>query len=110
MAFHEFGIMQEIPKGRYDKYEPEKYEKLVAVDMEIIDRILTRTITIPTFAHTTKEPFNGLNEAGITLIPPDSALCMADLFEKSGIPELSKLIKLLRSAAEESHFVIHFGV
>jgi len=110
MAFHEFGIMQEIPKGRYDKYEPEKYEKLVAVDMEIIDRILTRTITIPTFAHTTKEPFNGLNEAGITLIPPDSALRMADLFEKSGIPELSKLIKLLRAAAEESHFVIHFGI
>ncbi len=110
MAYHEFGIMQELPKGRYDKYEPEKYEKIVAVNMEIIDRILTRTIVIPTFSHTTKEPFNGLNESGITLIPPDSAEKMAKLFEKAEIPELSKLIKLLRAAAEDSKFVIHFGI
>ncbi len=110
MAFHEFGIMNEIPKGRYDKYEPEKYDKLVAVDMDIIDLILTRTIVIPTFSHTTKIPMNGLNEAGITLIPPDSAARLADLCEKSDIPELSKLIKLLREAAEESKYVIHFGI
>lgn len=110
MAFHEFGIMQEIPKGRYDKYEPEKYEKLVAVDMEIIDLILLQTLTVPTFAHTTKVPFKGLNEAGITLIPPDSAARLADICEKSKIPELSKLIKLLRAAAEDSKYVIHFGI
>ena len=29
MAFHEFGIMQDLPKGRYDKYEPEKYKTTV---------------------------------------------------------------------------------
>lgn len=110
MAFHEFGIMQDLPKGRYDNYEPEKYAKTVAVDMDIIDRIITRTIVIPTFAHTTKEPFNGLNETGITLIPPDSAEKMADLFEKSEINGLSKLIKLLRIASEEGKFVIHFGI
>lgn len=110
MAFHEFGIMQDLPKGRYDKYEPEKYERTVAVDMEIIDKILTKTISIPTFSHTTKEPFNGLNETGITLIPPDSANKMADMFEKSAVPGLSKVIKLLRAAADDSRFVIHFGI
>lgn len=110
MAFHEFGIMDERPKGRYDKYEPEKYEKLVAVDMEIIDKVLTSTIVIPTYAHTTKEPFNGLNEAGITLIPPESAAKMAALFEKTQITELSKLIKLMKTAAEEGKYVIHFGI
>ena len=110
MAFHEFGIMQEIPKGRYDKYEPEKYSKLVAVDMEIIDRVLTRTIVIPTYSHSIKAPFNGLNETGITLIPPDSATKMADLFEKTQIQELAKVTKLLRLAAEESKYVIHFGI
>lgn len=110
MAFHEFGIMQELPKGRYDKYEPEKYNTIVAVDMEIIDRILTKTIAVPTYAHSTKMPFNGLCETGITLIPPASAEKMANIFEKSGITELAKLIKLLRTAAEESHYVIHFGI
>ncbi len=110
MAFHEFGIMQEIPKGRYDKYEPEKYSKLVAVDMEVIDKVLTKTIVIPTYTHSTKEPFNGLNEAGITLIPPDSALKMAELFERTQIPELIKVTKLLKLAAEESKYVIHFGI
>ena len=110
MAFHEFGIMEEIQKGRYDKYEPEKYSQMVAVNMEVIDRIIIKSLTIPTYSHTTKEPFLGLNESGITLIPPESSAKMADLFEKSGIKELSKLIKLLRDAAEKSKYVIHFGI
>lgn len=110
MAFHEFGIMQDLPKGRYDKYEPEKYKTIVAVDMDIIDKILPTAAFIPTFAHTTKEPFNGLNETGITLIPPDSAEKLANLLERIEISGLSKLIKLLREASEESKFVIHFGI
>ena len=110
MAFHEFGIMQDLPKGRYDTYEPEKYDTIVAVDMEIIDKILPIAVFIPTFAHSTKEPFNGLNETGITLIPPDSAVKLAELLETSSVNGLSKLIKLLREAYEESKFVIHFGI
>ena len=110
MAFHEFGIMQERPKGIYDKYEPEKYSNLVAVDMEIIDKVLTKTIVIPTYSHSTKTQFYGLNETGITLIPPDSAAKMADLFEKTQINELIKVTKLLKLAAEESKYVIHFGI
>ena len=110
MAFHEFGIMQEIPKGRYDNYDPEKYLQLVAVDMEVIDKVLTRTIVVPTYSHTTKEPFKGLNETGITLIPPNSAEKLADIFENTQFPELVKVTKLLRLASEESKYVIHFGI
>lgn len=95
--------------GRYDEYEPQRYD-CIAVKDDYIESILPLCSRIDTFANTTKNPFKGLNEDGITLIPPDSAAKIAEILDKIGNPSFGKLIVMLKKAAEERKYVIHYGI
>ncbi len=109
MAKHEFGIMPTDPKHgeRYDEYEPLKYG-CISVHDDYIEDILERFNDIDFYWHSLDFPGKGLAYCGITLIPPSSDKAFIDAIED--IPEISELRELLKKAAEEKKFVIHFGI
>ncbi len=109
MAHIEFGIMDQIPLPgqRYDDYTPEKYHCISVLD-EVLDPVLSTLESLPCFWHTLDCPAHGLAYCGVTLIPPDALLQMAAVTD--GVPALSPLTDLLRQAASEGKFVIHFGL
>lgn len=109
MAFHEFGLLPCAPGTgeRFDRYEPEKYA-CIRVHDDLISDIQSALCSIETFWHIADIPRYGLDEAGITLIPPESAGRMAEEFrEKTGFSELTGL---LRQAHQMQKWIIHFGI
>lgn len=109
MLKHEFGIMPKAPKPgkRYDKYEPQKYD-CISVDDAYLQEVTDRLIAIDFYWHTLSVRGRGLAYCGITLIPPDSLKVFADVV--TDIPQLRELAELLKKAACESKWVIHFGI
>ncbi len=109
MASIEFGIMNTLPLPgqRYDQYLPEQYHCVTVYD-EALDPVLPDLALLPCFWHTLEQPARGLDYCGVTLIPPDSLPQMAAVTD--GVPALAPLTELLRQAALEGKFVIHFGL
>lgn len=109
MLKHEFGIMPKAPKPgkRYDKYEPQKYD-CISVDDAYLQEVTDRLIAIDFYWHALSVRGRGLAYCGITLIPPDSLKVFADVV--TDIPQLRELAELLKKAARESKWVIHFGI
>lgn len=109
MAFHQFGMMENAPRmgERFDQYEPEKY-RCIAVKDALYDR-MNRLIGLPiTYWHGLDFTACGLNETGITLIPPDTAGFMAERIKGDGA--LSPVRTLLVYAVRTQKWIIHFGI
>lgn len=109
MAKHAFGIMTSAPTGgeRYDEYEPEKYG-CIFVDDDHIEGIRERLLVFDSFCHTVDIPMKGLNDIGITLIPPASM--DAFLAVVAAGPEYTELRELLNKAKNSNRYVIHYGL
>lgn len=90
----------------------------VSVDMDILDRIFEthgeELMRIKTFAHISAQPLQGLDEAGVTLIPPESLKAFRDVIIKANNqleePQLYMLIEKVQEAFEKSKYMIHFGI
>lgn len=117
MAFHEFGILPQPPQPMdlFEEYEPGKYG-CIAVEDAAIDRLLPLAAGLACYWHGLGQPARGLNETGITLIPPQSLggmLRAVQAAASAGFPTaqaLWPLDQLLQKAREEGRFVIHFGL
>ena len=109
MATHEFGIMPQAPAPgkRYDTYAPEKYH-CIRVDDDWLYPLLEQLEAVDAFWHTLDRPEKGLAVCGITLIPPWSIPTALAILE--GTDALAPLRALLRQAAAEGRFVIHYGL
>ena len=109
MAQHEFGIMEEAPRPgqRFDRYEPEKYG-CTAVEDPMMDPLLPALRELKVYWHTVDAPGRGIEENGVTLIPPESISEMLAVME--GREGLERLERLLRAARRNGKYVIHFGI
>lgn len=118
MAKHEFGLIDHFEENKwYNKYEPQKYH-CVSVDMKIMDRIFEANqeelMQIKTFAGISTQPLHGLDESGITLIPPESLKPFCDVILKANsllkAPQLFILVEKIQQAMEKGKYLIHFGI
>jgi hypothetical protein len=118
LAKHEFGLIDQFEENKwYDKYEPQKYH-CVSVDMDIMDRIFEANqgelMQIKTFAAISTQPLFGLDESGVTLVPPASLKPFCDVIVNANIriksPQLSILVEKVQEAMEKSMYLIHFGI
>ena len=109
MAMHEFGIMNNAPRqnGRYDAYEPKKYD-CISVHDDYIEPLLEKLSSVDCFWHTLSRPEKNLAYYGVTLIPPSSLNRFIEILE--GTVGTEELIDLLSKAKEEDKYVIHFGI
>ena len=109
MPKHDFGILPAAPRQgkRYDAYEPQKYA-CISVDDACIAGIAEKLMSFDSYRSTLSVKGRGLAYCGITLIPPDSLKVFADVV--TDIPQLRELAELLKKAARESKWVIHFGI
>lgn len=109
MAKHEFGMMQTPPVSgqRYDEYEPEKYDCISVEDEDLVPLLETLS-DVPFFWHTVDMQRKGLAYCGITLIPPSSITKMLPIIER--FSAVAPLTALLKRAAVDNKFVIHFGI
>lgn len=110
MASHEFGVMKRSP-GPGEAYE--EYDLSLCGDRALVedDRVCDLWEyfgSIPCFWHSLQRPAQGLAYTGITLIPPSSAKELLDKLPWT--EDLSALRRILRSAGETGHYVIHFGM
>lgn len=110
MAHHDFGILaaHEEENEAFYAYIPQRFH-CIAVDMDAVDDcgLIPETQEMPTYLHELSRPFHGLNETGVTLIPPQSLPLLRDTAARHGLSELAAL-------ADEAYrggcFVIHFGI
>ncbi len=118
MAKHEFGLIDQFAENKwYSEYSPECF-RCVSVDMDIMDQVfetsLEELLQIKTFAQITTQPMRGLDEAGITLIPPESLKPFCDVIMKANSrlkePQLYALLEKVQEAIEKSKYLIHFGI
>ena len=109
MAVHHFGQMTFAPQPgeRFERFEPERFG-CISVRDELIDGLLSSLHGIKTYRHGTDTPGSGLNEAGVTLIPPSSAGQMASVIRER--KELMDLWSLLDEADRTQKWLIHFGI
>lgn len=109
MAVHHFGQMTFAPQPgeRFERFEPERFG-CISVRDELIDGLLSSLKGIKTYRHGTDTPGSGLNEAGVTLIPPSSAGQMASVIK--GREALMELYQLLNEADRTQKWLIHFGI
>ena len=109
MAKHEFGIMESAPISgkRYDEYELKKYN-CIAIDDDYIEDIQEQLLVFDSFCHTVDIPMNGLNYAGITLIPPSSIAAFLTVIGTSS--EYADLRNLLMDAKNRNKYMIHYGL
>ena len=109
MAVHQFGLLPCAPRpgDRFDRYEPEKYQ-CIAVRDDWLDDLLISFKRIRTYWHSPDLPSAGLDEAGITLIPPHSAGQMVALIGEA--EEMTGLKRLLSEAEHMQSWMIHFGI
>lgn len=87
MAKHDFGILDQFEENKwYQEYEPEKYN-CVSVDMDVMDEVFSMYLEemrqIKAFACISTQPICGLEESGITLIPPYSLKSFCDVITKA---------------------------
>ena len=110
MAYHEFGILSthEEQRHEYFEYTPEKFS-CIRVDMSLIDScgLFLELQDLPTYFQRISWPAYGFDEAGITLIPPDSLPRLRAAAARHGLTELTALVE---QAEQMRCFVIHFGI
>lgn len=118
MAKHEFGIIDQFEEDRwYCNYEPQKYN-CISVDMKVMDIIfdtcLLDLMKINTFACISSQPIHGLEEDGITLIPPTSLQPFSAVIRKANNqikdPQLFVLIDKIQDAIIKGKYLIHYGI
>lgn len=109
MATHEFGILPQAPAPgqRYDSYEPEKYH-CISIDDETLAPVLAELDHIPTFWHTLDLPCFGLNDCGVTLLPPSSFDSILAAIQSQ--VHLDALYTLLLNAKADNRYIIHYGL
>ena len=109
MAVHHFGQMTFAPQPgeRFERFEPERFG-CISVRDELIDGLIRSFSAVKTYWHCTDAPGSGLNEAGVTLIPPSSAGQMASVIK--GREALMELYQLLNEAERTQKWLIHFGI
>lgn len=118
MAKHDFGMIDRFEENKwYDEYEPQKYN-CISVDMDVMDKIfemyLEELMQIKTYACISTQPLQGLDENGVTLIPPDSLQAFWDVILKANnqlkAKQLLGLIDKIQDAMKKSKYLIHFGI
>jgi len=118
LAKHDFGIIDQFEENKwYSEYEPQKYN-CVSVDMNLMDKIfemyLEELLQIKTYACISTQHLQGLEESGVTLIPPDSLQPFCDVILKANnqlkAQQLLGLIDKIQDAMKESKYLIHFGI
>ena len=109
MAVHHFGLMTRAPEQgeRFDRFEPERFGSISVRD-ELLDGLIKSFSAVKTYWHCTDAPGSGLNEAGVTLIPPSSAGRMASMIGRR--EALMELGKLFNEADRTQKWLIHFGI
>lgn len=112
MPRHEFGMMRKAPtqRQRFDRYEPQKYDGVVAIDNDFIEPILEDLDSVGCYWHTLSNPRKGLAFCGITLIPPESMPALSGILTSRSEREYLPLIDLIHEAREAGKFIIHFGI
>lgn len=111
MASHEFGIMESKPKDkeRFDEYDSYKYN-FIKIDDDFIEPILIDLQSIDCYWHTLEVKEEGLAYCGITLIPPEAMNKLYNILKAQGKLEYIELIDLVKKAAKEDKYIIHFGL
>lgn len=118
MATHEFGVLKQFKENTwYDEYEPDKYN-CITVDMQLIDYItenyLEKLTKMKAYANISSQPCYGLEEDGITLIPPQSLKLLRNLIIEVNLKvksiQLNNLISKIEEALQSNSYLIHFGV
>lgn len=118
MAKHDFGMIDWFEENKwYSEYAPQKYN-CISVDMDLMDKIfemyLEEVMQIKTYACISTQPLQGLEESGVTLIPPDSLKPFFDIILKANNQlkeqQLLGLIDKIQDAMKESRYLIHFGI
>ena len=110
MASHEFGILfaHEEQNEQFYLYTPERFHS-ISIDMDLIDGcgFIGETLDMPTFWHELSRPSHGLNEMGITLIPPTSLPDLRAAAIRHGFYELAAMAE---HALSLGCYIIHFGI
>jgi len=118
LAKHEFGIIERFEENKwYCEYEPQKYN-CISVDMYLLDKLIDNNrdefMQIRTYACISTQPISGLEECGITLIPPKSLPQFSELVQKANIQlnsqQLCELDNKIKQAISKGKYMIHFGI
>lgn len=111
MAKHEFGIFETdpAPEASYDTYEPEKYNCISVYD-DYIEPLLEKLSLLETYSHRISRPTNGLEYAGITLIPPSVLPQFKMIIDTTGLTGLKILSNKIEEAIQRDKFMIHYGL
>lgn len=118
MAKHDFGILDQFEENIwYQEYEPEKYN-CISVDMDVMDEVFgvyrEEIEQIKAFACISTQPICGLEESGITLIPPYSLKSFCDVITRANRQlqshQLILLIDKIQEAIKNDKYLIHFGI
>lgn len=92
------------PGERYDEYEPKKYGCITVHD-DLVEVFAPKLEEMTCYWHTLDRPGKGLAYCGITLIPPESLPFFAE-----AVGDIEPLQALIRKAAAEKKFIIHYGL
>lgn len=115
---HEFGIMDQFEENKgYYEYEPEKYN-CISVDMKLVDYVIDNYTEewakIKTYLSVSSQTFYGLDESGVTIIPPESLKLFRDIMidanSKISSTQLIHLIHKIEKAIRYGKYLIHFGI
>lgn len=118
MANHKFGIINQFKNDKmYCDYEPQRYN-CISVDMRLMDYIIDNHIAelrkMKTFLSVSSNVFYGIDESGITIIPPESLKLfrniIIDVNSKIKQTQLINLINKIDNAIEGNKYLIHFGI
>lgn len=118
MAQHKFATINQFNTNKkFYLYEPEKYD-CIDVDMQLIDIIIDNYTSewseIITYLGGTLEKFTGLDESGITIIPPESLNKIRNIVTDCNLKlqnkQLSDLLFKLDEAIINKMYIIHFGI
>lgn len=87
VAKHEFGIIDSFEENKwYSYYEPEKYN-CISVNDDLIEELIIKyneeLTAIKTYFQVTSQPDTGLDNCGVTLIPPESLKQFRDIIIKA---------------------------
>ena len=110
---HEFCILPEDPQPDEEfDYAPERYPDRAVIDDDLLNEFAGRhrdaLWAIPVCYESLRRPERGLAWFGITLIPPSSVPAFLALLD--GETELREWAALLRRAADQQKFIIHYGI
>lgn len=118
MAKHQFGIIEQFEENKvYKEYEPEKY-KCIPISIHLMDYVIDSYSEnwkkVKTYLSSSLHQFYGLDESGITIIPPESLNLSRDIIidanSKVKQTQLIYLINKIEEAIKNDKYIIHFGI